>query len=49
MRRRVCLAHGEPGEEWWEVNVGRGPGWEQKRPHGPLKDFGLGFNIMRSH
>lgn len=49
MRRRVCLAQGELEEEWWEVNVGRGPGWEQRRPHSPLKNFGLVFNIMGSH
>lgn len=22
VRRRVCLAQDEPGEEWWEVNGG---------------------------
>lgn len=48
VRRRMCLAQGEPGEEWWEVNVGRDPEWEQRRFHSLLKDFGLGFNIMRS-
>lgn len=30
VRRRVCLAQGEPGEGWWEVNVERGPGSEHK-------------------
>lgn len=25
MKRRVCLAQGEPGEEWWEGEYGEGP------------------------